>query len=190
MEQLMLVNPRRRRTRYQRNPTSRAMSGFHMPRMASVKPMLIGAFQGAAGAIAVNAVLRFLPLPAILITGRAMYLTRAAVALGVGMAAGQVAGGKLGVRMAEGALTVVAVDVIRDLLMTTAGINLGYYSPARTVGSRPMANGAGNGASMRMAGIGRAGSAGKYLSSVGNVGKYLSGSGSRVAMGGGYGMPE
>lgn len=181
METLMLVNPRKRSRRRGR---SLALGGRLLPRLSTIQPLMIGAFQGAAGALAVNAVLRFLPLPAFLVTGRVMYVTRAMVALGIGMVAQNVAGGRIGTRMMEGALTVVAVDVVRDLLMTTAGINLGYYSPARVVGGRP-ANG--NGAAMRMAGIGRTG---KYLSSVGGTGKYLSGSGSRMAVGGGYGMPE
>ena len=180
MEQLMLVNPRKRGRRRSR---AVALSRGFLPRFSTVQPMIVGAFQGAAGAIAVNAVLRFLPLPAILVTGRTMYLTRAAVALGLGMIASRTIGGRIGVRMAEGALTVVAVDVIRDLLMTTAGINLGYYSPARVVGAR----GENGGAAMRMNGVGRAG---KYLSSVASTGKYLSGNASRMAVGGGYGMPE
>jgi hypothetical protein len=181
MEQLMLVNPRKRSHRRSRGFAG--VGALRIPRMATIQPMLIGAFQGAAGAIAVNAVLRFLPLPTLLSVGNMMYLTRAAVAIGVGMLAGQVAGGRIGTRMMEGALTVVAVDVIRDLLMTTAGVNLGYYSPARVVGSRP-ANGNG-GAIMRMGGTG------KYLSAVSSTGKYLSGNGpaSRMAVNGGYGMP-
>lgn len=184
METLMLVNPRKRGRRSS-GGAGRFVKSF-TPRLSTIQPMVIGAFQGAAGALAVNAVLRFLPLPDFLVTGRVMYLTRAAVALGVGMVAQNVAGGKIGVRMAEGALTVVAVDVMRDLLMTTAGINLGYYSPARIVGSRPANS---NGAAMRMAGVSRAGGTGKYLSAVGGTGKYMSG-GSRMAVGGGYGMPE
>jgi hypothetical protein len=182
MEQLMLVNPRKRGRGRRRGA---ALAGLRVPRIATIQPMVIGAFQGAAGAIAVNAVLRFLPLPAFLTTGRVMYLTRGLVALGVGMLAGQVAGGRIGVRMAEGALTVVAVDVVRDLLMTTAGINLGYYSPARVVSARPV-NAANGGAAMRMSGVGRTG---KYLSAVSGTGKYLSGQ-SRMMAVNGYGMPE
>jgi hypothetical protein len=185
METLMLVNPRRRRGK-----RSRALSGGGgfirslTPSIANMKPMLVGAFQGAAGALAVNAALRFVPLPAILVTGRTIYLTRAALAIGIGMVAQNFLGGKMAVRMAEGALTVVAVDALRDIVLTTTGINLGYYSPARIVGARP----AGNGAAMRgLSGTGR------YLSSVGNVGKNLSGAGSRAVMSGygtssGYGM--
>jgi hypothetical protein len=184
MNTLMLVNPRRRSKR------SRALSGGGgfirslTPSIANMKPMLVGAFQGAAGALAVNAALRFVPLPAILVTGRTIYLTRAALAIGIGMVAQNFLGGKMAVRMAEGALTVVAVDALRDIVLTTTGINLGYYSPARIVGARP----AGNGAAMRgLSGTGR------YLSSVGNVGKNLSGAGSRAVMSGygtssGYGM--
>jgi len=186
METLMLVNPRRRRGK-----RSRALSGGGgsfirslTPSLTNLKPMLVGAFTGAAGALAVNAALRFIPLPAILVSGRTIYLTRAALAIGIGMVAQNFLGGKMAVRMAEGALTVVAVDALRDIVLTTTGLNLGYYSPARIVGARP----AGNGAAMRgMSGTGR------YLSSVGNVGKNLSGSTSRTVMSGygtssGYGM--
>ena len=186
METLMLVNPRRRRGK-----RSRALSGGGFvrsltPRLANIKPMLLGAFQGAAGALAVNAALRFIPLPAILVTGRTIYLTRAALALGVGMVAQNFLGGKMAVRMAEGALTVVAVDALRDIVLTTIGLNLGYYSPARIVGSRATT---GSGASMRQNGNGLSGT-GKFLSSVGGTGKFLSGSSNRMAISGGYGMGE
>ena len=182
-ETLLLVNPRKRHKRHSRAVTLGGFGAGLVPRLSTVQPMVLGAFQGAAGAITVNAILRFLPLPAMLTTGRVMYLTRAAVAIALGMVASKVAGGKIGVKMAEGALIVVAVDVIRDLLMSTAGINLGYYSPARVVGSR-MA-GIGNGGLMR--GVGRTG---KYLSAVSGTGKYLSGfggAGSRSAIENGYG---
>lgn len=182
METLMLVNPRKRRGRRSRRGSALARGGsfvrsFVPTSFGQVTPMLAGAFQGAAGALAVNAALRFLPVPALLTTGRMIYLTRAVLALGVGMAASKVAGGRIGVRMAEGALTVVAVDALRDLLLSTTGVNLGYYSPARVVGSR-------------VAGVS---GAGKYLSLAsvrGGAGKYLSGGGNRLAVGGGYGMPE
>jgi hypothetical protein len=185
METLMLVNPRRRGKR------SRALSGGGgfirslTPSLNNMKPMLIGAFQGAAGALAVNAALRFIPLPAILVTGRTIYLTRAALAIGIGMIAQNFLGGKMAVRMAEGALTVVAVDALRDIVLTTTGVNLGYYSPARIVGSRATT---GSGAAMRQNGNGVAG-VGKYLSSVSGTGKYLSGGASRMAVNSGYGMP-
>lgn len=183
METLMLVNPRRRRGKRSRAVASRGGSFIRSftPSLSNIRPMLVGAFQGAAGALAVNAALRFLPVPAILTQGRMIYLTRAALALGVGMIAQNFAGNRVATRMAEGALTVVAVDALRDIVLTTTGVNLGYYSPARVVGSR---GGAGGGAAMRVNG------AGKYLSSVGGTGKYLSGAASRMAVGNGYGMPE
>lgn len=175
-ETLLLVNPKRRRSgRRQRGFLSGGGSAAIRPSISTLKNLAVPAFQGAAGALAVNGVMRLAGsygvLPAMLVEGRMIYLTRAAAAIAVGMLAQNFVGGKVAVRMAEGALTVVVADVLRDLLMQTTGVNLsgvGYLSPARVVGGgRAIPN-----ASAPLSGAGRAG---KYLSAVGGTGKYLTG---------------
>lgn len=174
-ETLLLVNPRGRKRRSGRRQRGFLSAGGGSasirPSLSTLKNLAIPAFHGAAGALAVNGAMRLAGsygvLPAMLVEGRMIYLTRAAAAIAVGMLAQNFVGGRIAVRMAEGALTVVVADVLRDVLMQTAGINLsgvGYYSPARVVG--PSSN------RPALAGAGRAG---KYLTAVGGTGKYLSG---------------
>lgn len=176
---LMIVssNPRGRRRRRR----SGSRGGFNMksfkPNVANLKGMAVGAAQGAAGALAVNAAVRFLPLPEMLVSGRAIYATRFALAIGVGMLASHV-NSRLGMRMTEGALTVLAVDVIRDAVRTTTGYELGgvsYFSPARVL-PRSIAGARG---------------VGKQLTSAGSAGKYLAlaavnGQANRSAVNSGY----
>lgn len=176
-------NPAKRRKR-SRSRSRGGGGGFvksFKPSLSSIQPMLLGAAQGAAGALAVNAIVRYAPLPEMLITGRVSYLTRAALALGVGFVAANVVPNRVAQRMAEGALTVIAVDALRDLILSTTGYSLGgvgYYSPAQLVRGRRPAGAAG---------------VGKQLTAVSNTGKYLntgmSGSASRGAAVPGYGMP-
>ncbi len=160
---LMIVsaNPKGRR-RHRRSKSRGGGRGFvssFKPNIDNIKGVAMGAAQGAAGALAVNAAVRFLPLPEMLLSGRMIYLTRFALALGVGMGASHL-NSRLGMRMTEGALTVLAVDVIRDAVRTTTGYELGgvsYFSPGRVL-PRNVAGARG---------------VGKQLTSVGNTGKYL-----------------
>jgi hypothetical protein len=177
------ANPSKRRRRRSRGSRKSGGVGFvksFSPSVRNIQPMLIGAAQGAAGALAVNAIVRYAPLPAMLITGRMAFLTRAALALGVGYVASNVLPNRVAARMAEGALTVVAVDALRDLILTTTGVSLAgvsYYSPAQLVrGRRP--------APSSVQGVG------KQLTSVSGTGKYLGANASRIAVNSGYGMPN
>lgn len=172
---LMIVssNPRGRKRRRSRRRGGGGAIGFvrgFTPNVGNVKSMAMGAAQGAVGALAVNAAVRFIPLPELLVTGRAIYATRFALALGIGMLASHV-NSRLGMRMTEGALTVLAVDVIRDAVRTTTGYELGgmqYFSPARVIPAASVNSVRGVGA------------LGKQLSLVGQTGRYLSGGMGRV----------
>lgn len=143
------IMKRRRRSaravsrRRRRNPSSRGSLSLRSVARQPAK-FLMPALIGAVGAIGVNtAMSRLMPmlLPANLqstfMTGRVRYLTQAAAAIGLGMAAQ-----KLGMRrgmaekMAEGSLTVTFTDMLRDFAMS-AGISLGgmgYYLPGRQAG--------------------------------------------------------
>lgn len=120
----------RARTRARRrNPISlRGMSG-------GVLGHLVGALQGAGGAIVNDAAFTYIPLPAMLKSGPMSLVTRALGAFGVGYLVSMVGGKNLGAKMTQGALTVLAYQVAKPMvssIMPLAGDDiegLGYYSP-------------------------------------------------------------
>ena len=127
------LSSRRRRT-YRRNPIS----------VGGMKPMnlISAALTGAVGATAVNTILAKIPLPASMMTGKTRYVTQAAAAILLGMAAQKVGPvRKYAQQMAEGSLTVTLHDLIKDVAMG-AGMNLGgmgYYLPGVGVRAAPSA---------------------------------------------------
>lgn len=139
------INPtaaRRAVARRYSNPRRRLGGGRLGFTLAKIQPMVMSAFTGALGAVAMTSVLSRLPLPAMLVTGKVRYVTQGAVAIGVGMLA-QMLGvrGPTAAKAAEGALTVTLNDAIKEVALD-AGVNLGgmgYYLPAmgaRAVPSR------------------------------------------------------
>lgn len=96
--------------------------------------LLMPALKGAAGALTVNAIFNYAPLPLILRNGKMVYLTKGLLAVALGVF-GKKFLGNTAVQMAEGALTVIATNAAQDLLSAT-GLKLGdadgiaYYSPA------------------------------------------------------------
>lgn len=86
----------------------------------SVMPAVIG----AGGAILTDVAMAYLPIPAALQSGVLNILTRAAVAVGVGYAAGAVAGKQLGKEVAAGGLIVVAYSGLKQALAPTLGANI------------------------------------------------------------------
>ena len=136
------TNPRRRRRsplraathhrtrrRVRRNPIS---SGI------GIMAMVTNAGIGAAGALAVDAMVSYLvpaSMATTLLTGNMKYLTKGALALGLGLVGRKLLGGTAA-RMAQGALTVQAYAMARDLIgpsmtgMTFSG--LGYTAPAQS----------------------------------------------------------
>jgi hypothetical protein len=103
----------------------------------------MGAVQGAVGAVGVNAVFNMLPLPATLKTGMAASATKMALAVGLGMLAKPMLGRAAG-KMAEGAMTVAAFDVVNGLIPATMGgssvAGLGYMSPGMVAGGSMLPN--------------------------------------------------
>ena len=110
------------RRRVRRNPIAGPSGGI----VAS----MINAGMGASGALAVDAAVTYLPLPAMLTTGMAKHATKAALALALGMFGRKVIG-RSAAKMAEGALTVVAYTAAKEML-AGAGMNLAYISPAQS----------------------------------------------------------
>ena len=118
------ANPRRRRRSfYSRNPSS----GFSLDTItAEFGPAVIG----AGGALVVDWVFGNIPLPATLTTGLMLPVTRILVAVGIGAAAGMVAGKETGEKVAVGALVVTSYSIIKNFLVTNVPqLTLARFTP-------------------------------------------------------------
>jgi hypothetical protein len=113
------------------NHVSRFRGSFNRP-----LSLLIPSAVGAAGALAVNAVVNYAPLPDALKAGNTVYLTRAGLALAIGMVGPRLPVlGRYASDMARGALIVTMTD-FGKVLALQQNINLsglGYIGPARVV---------------------------------------------------------
>ncbi len=171
MGQLMLINPRKRKARkaspkrrVRRNPVAAAapakrrvrrnpISARQMRRVrrtrrnpvgGGIMPQIMGAMVGGAGAVAVDVISGFLPLPATMRTGMMRHVTMAGLGLAVGMFAKPLLG-RAAAQMGSGAMTVAAYGLLKDM---TAGMlpgsvavipgsavaGLGYASPTPVLG--------------------------------------------------------
>lgn len=134
------LNPRARRRRYRRNPIG-------LPSMSGIVGQLTQAALGAAGGIALNIGLSFLPLPDVLKTGYLRHATRITGAVLLGMVARKFLGAK-GNAVAAGALTIAMYDLGKQVLQTvtpelgsrlgdfedvTVSDDSGFYDPASVV---------------------------------------------------------
>lgn len=159
-------NPKRRHSSGKRRARRRGRSGFGRARGIVGKVFRTGsgnvahpfsivgpALTGAVGAALVNTVLGRLPLPAAAMQGNVQYVTRGAVAIGLGMLASRFGlGSAVASKMAEGSLTITLHDLIVQV-SAQAGFPLsgmGYYLPGRQA-IAPAASSA----PARMAGMGR-----------------------------------
>jgi hypothetical protein len=146
---IMAANPVRRRrrsvarvTRRRRRRNPIGVRGF----MGALTAPLMPAVVGAAGAIGNEVAFRFIPLPANLKTGMIGTLSRAVVAVGLGMALDRVMGRKMASQMTAGALTVLAYGQLKGILATAAPqlINeyisdddMGYYGAGTVLNQIP-----------------------------------------------------
>jgi hypothetical protein len=103
-----------------------------------VNKWVIPSLQAGAGAVLLDVVWGYVPVPAQLKTGPLRHVAKGAGAIALGWGVGQIAGKRMGDTMALGALTVTAYNAIRELMQTYApGITLGYYSAGANAGSDP-----------------------------------------------------
>jgi len=127
----LAANPRRRPARrrtyaarrrtYRRNPAPRAMRG--------VMGTLMPAATAATGALALDIIWGFVPLPVTLKTGPMRHLAKGAGAIGLGMLAGMVVPRKTADMFTTGALTVIMHGAMRDAVTRFAPqVNLGESS--------------------------------------------------------------
>lgn len=124
-----------------RGSKSHSRGAFSRP-LSLVAP----AVTGAAGALAVNAIVNYAPLPDTLKGGNMLYLTRAGLAILIGMFGGRIPViGRFAHQAALGALIVTAAD-FGKLLALQQGVNLsglGYIGPARIISGPGRASGVG-----------------------------------------------
>jgi hypothetical protein len=137
---LYKTNPHRRHKRYRRNPSLR---GFRP--MAFMKDTLMPSAVGAAGALGLDMLLGFVPLPDMLKTPTMRPIVRIAGAVGIGIVAGMVTNKRIGEQVGAGALTVVLYDTLKGFVQAQfPTLALGdlpsynqieYLSPAPQVGA-------------------------------------------------------
>jgi hypothetical protein len=131
------LNPRRRHHARRRR---------HNPRLSlgGIKHVLMPSIMGAAGAVGLNALIGYVPLPQQLKTGYAYQAVKLAGAVGLGMVAGKVLGKSKGDQIALGAMTVTMYGLMTSLLSRYApsiqlagddSDNMGYMSPAEIMDS-------------------------------------------------------
>lgn len=121
--------PRRRYKRRLIGRGKRAARGF----MGST---LMPAAMGAAGALGLDILMGFLPIPAVLTTAPAKYLVKGAGAVGLGIAAGYIVAPATAHQLTVGALTVVIHEALKNTLasaMPSLQLGMlgefGYVSP-------------------------------------------------------------
>lgn len=154
-QELLLVNPRKRRKStkkrrkatkkrsisravarkttkrrtYRRNPISR--KGI----MESVMP----AAQGALGATLLDLAMGYLPIPETVKAGPMRHVVKGVAAIGLGILAKNIVKGQTAANLANGALTVIMHDAIKEqgtkMGLPLAGYDeIGYYNPAMVEG--------------------------------------------------------
>lgn len=105
----------RRRHKYHHNP-ARGLGKFSVQGFA--KHTLMPSAIGAAGALGLDVLIGFLPLPPNLKTGPMRSVVRVVGAIGLGMLAGMVVKKETAANIAAGAVTVTLYDVLKGALQT------------------------------------------------------------------------
>lgn len=137
MAKFMAVNPAKRApakkakkaVAQQKNTQKRRRKAKKNPIANDVFKQVMDAALGAGGALATEVTARMLPLPNSMRTGYVADLTKAGIAIGIGMAVEKLLKQRVeGRKMTEGALTVIA----HNIALRAVGPNLGL--PATPVG--------------------------------------------------------
>lgn len=100
--------------------------------------LIIPAATAGAGAVGLDILWGFVPIPVELKTGAMRHVVKGLGAIMLGMAVGAVVDRRMGDTMALGALTVTMHDAMRELVANNMpGVPLGYYSPGMPAGHNP-----------------------------------------------------
>lgn len=136
------ANPVRRRPSYRRRPTRRritrryARNPARMTMRGVMNSTVIPAFQAGAGALALDILWGYVPVPIEWKTGNLRHVVKGGGAIVLGMLAQQFLGARIGNNIALGALTVTFHDAMRDMVAQFAPqIPLGWVSPAVNAGN-------------------------------------------------------
>lgn len=136
---MYVSNPRRRRRptrkratarrRYRRNPTT--MKGI-------INVLVMPAATAGAGALALDILWGFVPVPQEIKTGPMRHVAKGLGAIVLGQLVGMVGTKRMGDTMAMGALTVVFHSAFREMTAQfMPNVNLGYYSAGANAGYDP-----------------------------------------------------
>jgi hypothetical protein len=108
---------------------------------------VIPAAVAGAGALSLDVLWSFMPLPENLKTGPLRHVVKGAGAIGLGWLAGMVVNKKTAAQLTTGALTVVTYNAMKEMVARfMPGVPLGYYSagmPAGTMGEYVSSGGMG-----------------------------------------------
>ena len=106
--------------------------------LRGIVPLAVSAAQAGAGALALDVLWGFVPIPDTIKTGAMRHVAKGLGAVALGKIVGAVGNRKMGDTMAMGALTVVFYSAFRELTAQFAPqIPLGYYSAGMPVGYDP-----------------------------------------------------
>ena len=151
MGQLMLVNPRKRRkkrrktrtrkTVARRRPATRRRSTVKRRRRRNptargmIQSQLMPAATHAMGALSLDILWSYLPVPMNIKTGPFKHVAKGIGAIAIGMIAGNVINRSTARAMSQGALTVVMHDAMREVTQQMLpNVPLSYYSPGMPSG--------------------------------------------------------
>ena len=129
-----------RRVRRRRNPIHLATHRRHRRRNpirvgGIMNHLLMPAVTAASGAIALDVLWGFLPIPANIKTGPLKYVAKGAGAVAMAMLGSKIVKKSTADNMAIGALTVIMHDAARELIARVMpGMHLGFYNPAYPAG--------------------------------------------------------
>ncbi len=141
---MYVSNPRRRRRRparrrttarrrYRRNP-----NGGRMTMRKIMNDLLLPSATAGAGALALDILWGFVPVPENIKTGPMRHVAKGLGAIVLGQLVGMVATRRTGDTMAMGALTVVFHSAFREMTAQfMPNVNLGYYSAGANAGYDP-----------------------------------------------------
>ncbi len=131
-------NPRRRTRRKRRSVAARRTRRRNPSMRGIVNSMIVPAATAGAGALALDVLWGYVPVPANIKTGPMRHVAKGLGAIAMGWGVGKVASKRTGDMMALGALTVIFHTAFRELTAQYAPqIALGYYSAGQPVGYDP-----------------------------------------------------
>lgn len=122
---------RRARSRRRRNPSARSVSlgaGLSAFRPRNIQGTLMNAVPGAVGALGLDILLGYVPVPPAWKAGYLGYVTKAVGAIVLGLLASKVTKASTAAKMTEGALTVMFHGILRNAVTQFAPtVPLGMY---------------------------------------------------------------